>query len=142
MVLVVAALLFAISVPSLSKLSDNTAYREAVRDVTTALHTAKKRALHHNMPVDVVLEASERRLSIVTTGQLPPSGTQIDLPDSLEMTVTTAAEVSAGQGLQVIRFYPMGGSTGGDITLLRESGIGTLIQVGWLLADITQSPVR
>lgn len=140
-VLVVASLLFAISAPSFSKLSDNVTYREAVHDVVKALHTAKKRALHRNVPVDVVLEAPERKLSIVNAGELPGSGALIELPDSLEMTVTTAADVSAGQGLQVIRFYPMGGSTGGDITLLRDTGVGTLIQVGWLLADVKQSPV-
>ena len=140
-VLVIASLLFAISVPSFSKLSDNAAYREAVRDVVAALNTAKKRALHRNVPVDVVLEAPDRKVSVVNAGEAPGTADLIELPDSLEMTVTTAAEVSAGQDLQVIRFYPMGGSTGGDITLLRDTGVGTLIQVGWLLADVKQSSV-
>lgn len=140
-VLVVTAMLFAVSVPSFSKLSESREYQSAVREVVTAAHMAKKRAVHRNAPVDLVFDASEHSLAIVTAGNPPAQDAFSKLPDSLEISVVTAADLSPGEGLSVIRFYPMGGSSGGDITLMRNTGVGVLIQVGWLLADVKQSPL-
>ena len=140
-VLVIVGLLLLISAPNFSKISDNLDYREAVREVVSASQKAKKRAIHLNKPVDLVLEADRGRLAIVDVGMEPSQAKFILLPDSVEMSVTTAADVSPGDGLSAIRFYPRGGSTGGDIALVRSSGAGTLIQIGWLLADIKQSPI-
>ena len=47
-----------------------------------------------------------------------------------------AAEVAPEPGLATIRFYPAGGSSGGDITVTRTSGVGTRLVVDWLLGDV------
>ncbi|MAD95054.1 MAG: hypothetical protein CML33_06115 [Rhodobacteraceae bacterium] len=140
-VLVVAAMLFAVSVPSFSKLSDSRDYKSAVQKVVAAAHMAKKRAVHRNAPVDLVFNAPERSLAIIRAGETPSRDAFSALPRSLEISVVTAADVSPDEGLSAIRFYPTGGSSGGDITLMRHTGKGALIQVGWLLADVKQSPL-
>ena len=48
------------------------------------------------------------------------------LPDVVSLTVTSAAEVSPEAGAAAIRFYPFGGSTGGDIEIAGPGGAGTL----------------
>ena len=140
-VLVIAALVLVVSVPNVSKIADSRDYRASVREVVSAAQKAKKRAVHRNRPVDLVLEADTLRVAIVDAGEVPSEAAFTSLLGELEMSVTTAADVSPGDGLSAIRFYPRGGSTGGDIALVRESGAGTLIQVGWLLADVKQSPM-
>jgi general secretion pathway protein H len=50
--------------------------------------------------------------------------------------------VSPEAGAAAIRFYPFGGSTGGDIEIAGPGGAGTLVQVGWLMGDVTQTVQR
>ena len=140
-VLVIAGLLFAISVPNFSKLSDSRDYREAVREVVSAANSARLRAVQTNQSVDLIFEPDQKRLAVVLAGERPGEGSFVRLPESLEISVTSASALSPASGVSVIRFYPAGGASGGDIELIRESGAGTLIQVGWLLADVRQSPI-
>ena len=65
-----------------------------------------------------------------------------ELPGSISLAVTSAAEVSPGSDAAAIRFYPFGGSTGGDIEIGGPGGGGTLVQVGWLMGDVTQTAMR
>ena len=61
------------------------------------------------------------------------------LPEALDITVIYAAEVSPKPGLAAIRFYPAGGSSGGEITVVRPSGGGVHLTIDWLLGDVTQA---
>lgn len=140
-VLVIAGLFLAMAIPNVSKISESSDYRLAVREVISATQKARRRAVHQNRPVDLVIEADRLRIAIVNSGDVPSDDAFTSLPGSVDMTVTTAADVSPGDGLSTIRFYPRGGSSGGDIALVRNTGAGTLIQVGWLLADVKQSPL-
>jgi hypothetical protein len=49
-----------------------------------------------------------------------------------------AAEVSPKPGLAAIRFYPAGGSSGGEISVTRPTGAGVNLTVDWLLGDVAQ----
>jgi len=46
--------------------------------------------------------------------------------------------VSPGGNLAAIRFYPAGGSSGGEIVVQRPSGAGTRLTVDWLLGHVSQ----
>ena len=59
------------------------------------------------------------------------------LPDGFEISVTTASEVNR-QDLGVIRFYPEGNSTGGDVDISSPTGRGVRISVDWLMGSISQ----
>lgn len=137
-VLVIAALLFAISVPSLSKLSEARDYHEAVRHVVSAANSARSMAYRTQGPVDLVFYVDDMQVAVMSEGAAKGEVELLRLPDSLELTVTSAAALSETDDVSVIRFYPAGGASGGDISLVRHSGGGTLIQIGWLLADIQQ----
>lgn len=140
-VLVIAGLLFAISVPNLSKWSDSRDYREAVRQVVSAANIARALATRSNKPVDLVFEPEQKKMAVVAAGVTLDEGKIIRFPESLTLSVTSAAALSSSKGASVIRFYPAGGASGGDIELIRQSGAGTLIQIGWLLADVRQTAI-
>lgn len=140
-VLVIAGLLFAISMPNLSKWSESRDYHEAVRQVVSAANNARARAIRSNEVVDLVFELEKKEMAVVAAGMALDEGKMIRLPESLTLTVTSAAALSSKRGASVIRFYPAGGASGGDIELTRESGVGTLIQIGWLLADVRQTAI-
>ena len=140
-VLVIAGLLFAVSVPNLSKWSESRDYREAIRQIVSAANSARAQASRSNKAVDLVFELEQKTMSVVTSGGPADKGRVIRLPESLTVSVTSAATLSAEKGASVIRFYPAGGASGGDIELVRESGVGTLIQIGWLLADVRQTAI-
>ena len=140
-VLVIAGLLFAISVPNLSKWSDSRDYREAVRQVVSAANNARALATRSNKPVDLVFEPEQKKMAVVAAGVTLDEGKIIRFPESLTLSVTSAAALSSSKGASVIRFYPAGGASGGDIELIRQSGVGTLIQIGWLLADVRQTAI-
>lgn len=141
-VLVIAGLLFAIAAPNFSRLAENSDYRRAVREVMTAAQQARRSSIYRNVPVDLVFEAPERKMAVIEAGASLDSANFVELPRTLELTVTSAAEVSPASGFSAIRFYPAGGASGGEVDLVRPSGDGTRIQVGWLLADVSQGALQ
>ncbi len=137
MVMVIAGLLFTIALPNMGALSDSLAYRGAVREVISAAQSARRQSARTGQPVDLVIYP-ERKVIGVGSDQ---SG-MATLPDAVSLTVTSAADVSPEAGAAAIRFYPFGGSTGGDIEIAGPGGAGTLVQVGWLMGDVTQTVQR
>ena len=140
-VLVIAGLLFAVSVPNFSKWSESRDYREAIRQIVSAANSARVQASRSNKAVDLIFELEQKTMSVVAAGGSLEKGKVIRLPESLTVSVTSAAALSSSKDASVIRFYPAGGASGGDIELVRESGVGTLIQIGWLLADVRQTAI-
>lgn len=137
LVMVIAGLLFAIALPNMGALSDSLAYRGAVREVISAAQSARRQSARTGQPVDLVIYPERKEVGIV--GDQSGLAT---LPDVVSLTVTSAAEVSPEAGAAAIRFYPFGGSTGGDIEIAGPGGAGTLVQVGWLMGDVTQTVQR
>ena len=134
LVMVTAGLLFAIALPNIGALSDSLAYRGAVRDVMSAAQSARRQSARTGEPVDLFIYTKRKALEI-SGGRV---GLQ-ELPGTISLAVTSAAEVSPGHNVAAIRFYPFGGSTGGDIEIGGPGGGGTLVQVGWLMGDVTQT---
>ena len=137
LVMVIAGLLFAIALPNMGALSDSLAYRGAVRDVISAAQSARRQSARTGKPVDLLIHPDHNTLEVSGSR----SGQQ-QLPETVSLAVTSAAEVSPEQGVAAIRFYPFGGSTGGDIEIQGPGGAGTLVQVGWLMGDVTQTVMR
>jgi general secretion pathway protein H len=137
LVMVIAGLLFAIALPNMGALSDSLAYRGAVREVISAAQGARRQSARTGQPVDLVIYPERKAIGV--RGDQSGLAT---LPDVVSLTVTTAAEVSPEVGAAAIRFYPFGGSTGGDIEIAGPGGARTLVQVGWLMGDVTQTVQR
>ena len=61
-----------------------------------------------------------------------------ELATELHIEMTYAAEVSPGGGIGAIRFYPSGGSSGGEVMIQRPSGTGARLTIDWLLGEVNQ----
>jgi prepilin-type N-terminal cleavage/methylation domain-containing protein len=140
--LVVVGLTFAIAAPAAQKMYQTMQYHDAVRALSTAVAKARRQASVAGRPVDLVIDADQRDWTVAPAGTSLQSMAFASLPDTLALTVRSAAEVSPGNGVAAIRFYPSGGCTGGDIAIERESGGGVVLKVDWLLADVEQLPLE
>ena len=136
--LVVAGILFAIATPSINALGEGIRYRGAVSDLVKSIDEGRRDALRKGLPVDLVIDAPNYAFQLVPEGELDLGSGWQALPDELAINVVYAAEVSPKAGLAAIRFYPDGGSSGGEIELVRTAGGGVVLYVDWLLGDVTQ----
>lgn len=124
----IAALVVAVSAPSMQRLYESSQYRGAVNDVVSALSLSRHQAIRSGEPADVAFNPSE--------GRIIRSEEATDLPGSIELEVLGAAELnrdSAG----VIRFYPDGGSSGGYVKLTHKNGMSVSVTVDWLLGRVS-----
>ena len=88
LVMVIAGLLFAITLPNIGALSDSLAYRGAVRDVMSAAQSARRQSARTGEPVDLLIY-TERKALEVSGGLIGLQG----LPECISLAVTSAAEV-------------------------------------------------
>ena len=137
-VLVIAGLLFSLAGPSVSAMYDTMQYRDAVREVVSAAKNGRRGAFASGQPLDLLIDTDRNQFALT---HQPQSFDKLEfqaLPETLDITVVYAAEVSPKPGLAAIRFYPAGGSSGGEITMARPGGGGVHLTVDWLLGDISQ----
>ncbi len=128
----VVGLLLAVSVPGAQRMYQSMQYREAVRDVVTVLSTARREALDKGAPQDVEIDPQARRIRLNDITR--------QLPEGFVLSVTAASEL-AREGSAVIRFYPEGGATGGDLEVTAPGGRGVHISVDWLMGSVSQVPL-
>lgn len=131
-VLTIAGLLVAVSVPSAAKLYQSMVYRGAVGDARALIEAARYQALTQGKSIDVLIQPETRRISIGSNlADVDP------LPEALSLRVTSAAELQRDSQTAVIRFYPDGSSSGGSISIVRNSSGGSTLHVGWLLGRVS-----
>lgn len=136
--LVIAGLLFALGGPSVRSLYDTMQFREAVRELVSAAKNGRRDAFVSGKPIDLLINTDHNRF-VLTANPIGIADDQfVALPAALDITVTYAAEVSPRPGLAAIRFYPAGGSSGGEILVVRPSGAGVHLTIDWLLGDVAQ----
>ena len=140
-VLVIAGLLFGLGGPSVGALYDTMQYRDAVREVVSAAKSGRRGAFASGQPLDLLIDTDRNQFALTDRPQSIDSLEFSILPEELDITVVYAAEVSPKPGLAAIRFYPAGGSSGGEITIARPSGGGAHLTIDWLLGDVTQAGV-
>jgi general secretion pathway protein H len=126
----IVGLLMAVSVSGSIKLYDSIQYRQSVRDVLTLLGTARQRALDRGRIQDVSFDP--------TTNTVALGEQEHRLPDEYSLSVTSARELNR-ERLGIIRFYPEGGSSGGDVLIESSRGRSLMISVDWLMGGITQA---
>ena len=125
----IVGLLMAVAVPGSMRFYQSMQYRQAVRDVLTTLGQARQQAMDKGQAQDVGFDPEQ--------GRVHYQQDLVQLPKGFELTVTTAGEVNR-DNLGVIRFYPEGGSTGGDIDVASPLGRGVRISVDWLMGSVSQ----
>jgi general secretion pathway protein H len=125
----IVGLLLAVSVPGGLRFYESIQYRQAVRDVLTLLNGAREQSVNQGQPMDVVFDPAQLE---VLAGK-----DKVALPEDFKLGITSAQEVNR-ERMGVIRFYPEGGSSGGDITLESPTGRGIMISVDWLVGTVSQ----
>ena len=127
----IVALLLAVTVPASSRFYQSMQYRQAIQDVVSLLASARHRAVNTGKAQDVVFDTEYKRISLNNDTR--------QLPESFTLLVSSAAELG-DQARGVIRFYPEGGASGGDVELARPDNSGVKITVDWLVGRVTQQP--
>lgn len=126
-VMTIIGLVMVAAVPASMRFYESIQYRQAIRDVVTLLASARHAAVSSGQARDVLIDPRAKQLRL--------GDHQVRVPQSISMLVSTAAELNSRER-GIIRFYPEGGSSGGDINLERESGDGVLITVDWLVGGV------
>jgi general secretion pathway protein H len=125
----IVGLLLAVAVPASARFYESMQYRQAVRDVITALASARYSAVNSGRARDVSVDPAANTVEF--------DGKRTRLPDALDVAIHSTRELNRDR-LGVIRFYPEGGSSGGDIDLERDDGTGVRISVDWLIGRVSQ----
>lgn len=139
--LTIGVLLVGLGGPMAARMYETMQYRDAVRGLSSAATAARMRAINGGEAIDLMVEPDAYRYAI------QPAETRFDrdqaksVDDRLTMGVVSARQVATESGVAVIRFYPDGSSTGGSVTLRRDSGQGVRLRVDWLLGRVTHEPV-
>ena len=139
-VAVISALLL-ISGPSLNSLMQTMEYRDTVRQLVSANQKARRTARATGDAVDVVIDARQNRFAVTSEAGGLGEGDYTVLAEALEIEVVFAEEVSPGNGLGAIRYYPEGGASGGEVVIQRPTGGGVKLTVDWLIGDVRQEPL-
>jgi len=126
-VMVIIALVMGMVATSMSRSISGAEARAAARNLVASLRYTRARA---------VLDKSEQVFEVNTEERsyLAPGRKQVQLPEGVDVTVTTARSEITAEDVAGIRFFPDGGSTGGHIELIvneREYRIN----VAWLTGE-------
>ena len=136
-VIAVVGMLLMVTGPSMNSLSQTLEYREAVRELVSANQNARRTARASGSAVDLIIDASQNRFVVTREPEHLEPDNFTSLSDDLRLEVVFAQEVGPGNGMAAIRFYPAGGSSGGEISVIRPTGSGALLVIDWLLGAVT-----
>ncbi len=137
-VILVLALILTVSLPSIQNFYRTAEYRDSVRQLASAVNNARRLARASGHSYDVIIDAERNRFALTDDSDNLKAVDYSQLPADLQIEVIYAAEVSPKKNLAAIRFYPAGGSSGGEIKIWRPSGSGTQLVIDWLLGNVMQ----
>jgi len=126
-VLGIAALVLALVGTSISRSISGAEMRVAARKMTAALRYTRTRAILDKQE-QVFLVDTEKR------SYLAPKKKEVELPEGMNVALTTARSELTSESVGGIRFYPDGGSTGGFVEL-ETKGRVYRINVAWLTGE-------
>ena len=91
------------------------------------------------MSVDFLVDPTANLIAVSSNPHSVATDSFTQIPTELSINVVSASEMSPGGSLAAIRFYPSGGSSGGEVALMRrKTGSGVVFHVDWLLGDVSE----
>ena len=126
-VMVILALVMGLVATSMARSISGAESRQAARKVVAALRYTRTQAILQKK--DQVFTVDTEKRTYVAPGRKA-----IQLPEGIEILVTTARSEMTGENVGGIRFFPDGGSTGGRVDLFvneREY----VVNVAWLTGE-------
>ena len=125
--MVIIALVMGLVATSLSRSISGAEARAATRKVVASLRYTRARAVIDKTEQVFLVNTEER-------SYVAPGRKQVNLPEGVDVTITTARSELTSEDVAGIRFFPDGGSTGGHIELTindREYRIN----IAWLTGE-------
>ena len=119
---------------SMTRIFEIAQYQGTVRFLTSELRAARQDARRSGDERVFQFHPQSREFG-------RPEGALRAVPDSISVEFVGARSEVTPEGLGQIRFFPDGSSTGGTIRLVRDSGAGVQLRVGWLLGRVSQEPL-
>lgn len=108
--------------------------KNAARDVATQLRFTRAQAIASGREQVFEIDVSNRRW----TAAEKRSG---EIPEDIELLVTTAREEAPAREVAAVRFFPDGAATGGRIVLQIDDAAWQ-VDVGWLTGEVTLQAVE
>ncbi len=126
-VLVIAALIMALVGTSISRSVSGAEMRNAARKLASSLRYTRTHA---------ILVKSEQVFLVDTENRMytAPKRDPVELPEGMNVQLTTARSELTSENVGGIRFFPDGGSTGGHV-LLEANGRIYRVNVAWLTGE-------
>lgn len=126
-VLVIAALVLALVGTSISRSVSGAEMRNAAHKVAANLRYTRTQA---------ILQKSEQVFTVDTEAKTyqAPEREAVELPEGMNVALTTARTELTGENVGGIRFYPDGGSTGGYVELETDNRVYK-VSVAWLTGE-------
>jgi general secretion pathway protein H len=131
-VLLVIALVAALSPPLFSSGVSASQHRAAARDVAQMLRLARTEAVAKRTDIGVDFNLEQR------TMQMPAATNKriAKIPEGIDIKLTTTAAETKSETLASVRFYPDGGATGGRVSLkVREREFR--VDIDWLTGRVS-----
>jgi len=110
-VLVLMALIAAVTIPIFGSGVSTTELRSAARELAAGLRLARGQAIAQRSEATLQLDVAGRNFRV------PPDPRVHALPTGIDLKLFTAQRELVSDNLGSIRFYPDGGSDGGRVTL-------------------------
>jgi general secretion pathway protein H len=126
-VLVIAALVLALVGTSISRNISGAEMRTAARKVAASLRYTRTRAILTKSQQVFVVDTENRKFQA-------PNREAEELPEGMSVELNTARSELTSEHVGGIRFYPDGGSTGGNVRLEANERIYQ-INVAWLTGE-------
>jgi general secretion pathway protein H len=130
-VLVIASLALALVGTSISRNISGAEMRTAARKVAAGLRYTRTQAILTKSEQVFLVDIEARKYQV-------PNRDFVQLPEQMELELNTARSELTSENVGGIRFYPDGGSTGGNLRLSANKRIYR-VDVAWLTGETSVS---
>jgi general secretion pathway protein H len=128
-VMVIIALVMGLVATSISRSISGAESRVAARKLVAALRYTRTQAILKKSETVFLVDTEERNYQA-------PGRKRVELPEGMEVMLTTARSELTSEAAGGIRFFPDGGSTGGHVELI-VNGREYRVDVAWLTGEAT-----
>lgn len=128
-VLVLASIMLALVGTSISRSVSSAEMRASVRQMAASMRYTRTRAILDRQEQVFVVDIENRTYTA-------PQREPVELPEGVEVELNTARSELTSETVGGIRFYPDGGSTGGNVRLAANNRVYR-INVAWLTGAAT-----
>ena len=132
-VMAIVTFLLAIVPPLLGNVIDSTRIKSATRHLSSALITARNKAISSQQEVILAIDVNSHIYSLLDKKR------KLSLPDNTSFVLTTAKSEQLSPSKGAFRFFADGSSTGGQIKLSHEP-FEYFININWLTGKVSISP--